>query len=106
MGRYTHPHTRQRATTVAAYDGYVLVTPEYDHPFPGVLKNALDRVHAEWNNKAVGLVSYGFDGYGLPSIRQVAASTRALFAVAAFFSLMPKFVRVKTATLWVPVASV
>ncbi|MFE7431260.1 NADPH-dependent FMN reductase, partial [Streptomyces sp. NPDC057545] len=29
---------------------------------PGVLKNALDRVYAEWNNKAVGLVSYGVDG--------------------------------------------
>ncbi|WP_329392841.1 NAD(P)H-dependent oxidoreductase [Streptomyces lydicus] len=62
MGRYTHPHTKQWATTVAAYDGYVLVTPEYNHSFPGVLKNALDRVHAERNNKAAGLVSYGFDG--------------------------------------------
>lgn len=38
MGRYTHPHTRQWATTVAAYG---LVTPEYNHSFPGVLKNAL-----------------------------------------------------------------
>ncbi|ALG10380.1 NADPH-dependent FMN reductase [Kibdelosporangium phytohabitans] len=62
MGRYTHPHTQRWATTVAAYDGYVLVTPEYNHSFPGVLKNALDRVYAEWNNKAVGLVSYGVDG--------------------------------------------
>ncbi|WP_218952404.1 NADPH-dependent FMN reductase [Amycolatopsis anabasis] len=62
MGRYTHPHTQQWATTVAAYDGYVLVTPEYNHSFPGVLKNALDRVYAEWNNKAAGLVSYGVDG--------------------------------------------
>ncbi|OMI35615.1 NADPH-dependent FMN reductase [Streptomyces sparsogenes] len=62
MGRYTHPHTRQWATTVAAYDGYVLVTPEYNRSFPGVLKNALDRVYAGWNNKAVGLVPYGFDG--------------------------------------------
>ncbi|MFI0739298.1 NADPH-dependent FMN reductase [Streptomyces sp. NPDC021100] len=62
MGRYAHPHTRRWAATVAAYDGYVLVTPEYNHSFPGVLKNALDRVHAEWNDKAVGLVSYGVDG--------------------------------------------
>ena len=62
MGRYTHPHTQQWATTIAAYDGYVLVTPEYNHSFPGVLKNALDRVYTEWNNKAAGLVSYGVDG--------------------------------------------
>ncbi|MFJ8855966.1 NADPH-dependent FMN reductase [Streptomyces sp. NPDC102437] len=62
MGRYTHPYTQQWAATVAAFDGYVIVTPEYNHSFPGALKNALDRVYAEWNNKAAGLVSYGVDG--------------------------------------------
>ncbi len=62
LGRYTHPYTQQWAATVAAFDGYVIVTPEYNHSFPGALKNALDRVHAEWNNKAAGLVSYGVDG--------------------------------------------
>ncbi|WP_405780703.1 NADPH-dependent FMN reductase [Streptomyces sp. NBC_00859] len=62
MGRYAYPCTQQWAATVAAYDGYVIVTPEYNHSFPGALKNALDRVYAEWNNKAAGLVSYGVDG--------------------------------------------
>ncbi|MQY03725.1 NADPH-dependent FMN reductase [Actinomadura macrotermitis] len=61
-GRYTHEHTRSWARTVAAYDGFLFVTPEYNHSAPGTLKNALDRVHAEWNNKAAGFVSYGFDG--------------------------------------------
>jgi len=61
-GRYTLPHTLDWAATVARYDGFVFVTPEYNHSYPGVLKNALDRVHAEWRDKAAAFVSYGFDG--------------------------------------------
>ncbi|MFE2283296.1 NAD(P)H-dependent oxidoreductase [Streptomyces sp. NPDC059443] len=38
------------------------VTPEYNHGVPGILKNALDYLYAEWNNKALGLVSYGAAG--------------------------------------------
>ncbi|WP_131741653.1 NADPH-dependent FMN reductase [Actinomadura roseirufa] len=62
MGRYTHPHTRGWARTVARYDGFVFVTPEYNHSVPGALKDALDRVYAEWNNKAAAFISYGMDG--------------------------------------------
>lgn len=51
-----------RADTVRAYDGYVFVTPEYNRSFPGVLKNALDRVYAEWHDKAAGIVCFGADG--------------------------------------------
>ena len=62
IGHYTHDHTKSWAQTVAAYDGFLFITPEYNHSAPGTLKNALDRVYAEWNNKAAGFVSYGFDG--------------------------------------------
>ena len=62
MGRYSLPHTLDWAATVAGYDGFVFVIPEYNHSYPGVLKNALDRVHAEWHDKAAAFVSYGFDG--------------------------------------------
>jgi NAD(P)H-dependent FMN reductase len=61
-GHYTHDHTKAWAETVARYDGYIIVTPEYNHSVPGPLKNALDRVYAEWNNKAAGFVSYGWNG--------------------------------------------
>lgn len=61
-GRYTEPHTKAWAEVIAGFDGFIVVTPEYNHSFPGKLKNALDRVYAEWNNKAVGFVSYGVDG--------------------------------------------
>ncbi|PWD51479.1 NADPH-dependent FMN reductase [Serinibacter arcticus] len=62
MGQYTHEHTKAWARVVARYDGYVFVTPEYNHSTTGVLKNALDLVYAEWNNKAAAFVSYGSAG--------------------------------------------
>jgi hypothetical protein len=58
-GHYTHDHTRQWAAVVARYDGYLSVTPEYNHAMPDALKNAIDRVYRGWNNKAAGFVSYG-----------------------------------------------
>ena len=59
---YEHEHTRVWSSTIAAYDGYVLVTPEYNNAAPPVLVNALNFLFHEWANKAVGLVSYGVDG--------------------------------------------
>jgi NAD(P)H-dependent FMN reductase len=57
--RYTNPHTVAWAATVAAFDGFVFVTPEYNHTTSPVLLNALDYLYAEWNNKAAAFVSYG-----------------------------------------------
>jgi NAD(P)H-dependent FMN reductase len=58
-GRYAGEHTKAWAETIAAYDGFVFVTPEYNHSTSGVLKNAIDYLYGEWNNKAAGFVSYG-----------------------------------------------
>src|SRR5262249_3226367 len=62
MRKYTHDHTREWSATVAKYDGYIFVTPEYNHSISGALKNALDFVYHEWTNKAAGFVSYGTTG--------------------------------------------
>lgn len=59
---YTKPHTQAWANTIAGYDGYIFVTPEYNHAPPGVLKNAIDYLYTEWHNKAAGFVSYGIHG--------------------------------------------
>ena len=59
MGQYQNEHTKQWAEKIASFDGFVFVTPEYNHSTSGVLKNAIDYLYAEWNNKAVGFVSYG-----------------------------------------------
>ncbi|MCU7820177.1 NADPH-dependent FMN reductase [Kitasatospora sp. DSM 101779] len=70
LGRYQNEHTRQWADEIASFDGFVIVTPEYNHGIPAVLKNALDFLYAEWNNKAVGYVSYGAVG-GVRAVEQL-----------------------------------
>ncbi|WP_150309099.1 NADPH-dependent FMN reductase [Planctomonas psychrotolerans] len=62
QGIYDHEHTQVWADKVAEFDGYIFVTPEYNHATSGALKNAIDFVYAEWNNKAAGFVSYGSAG--------------------------------------------
>lgn len=62
LGQYQHDHTKEWAAKIASFDGFVMVTPEYNHSTSGVLKNAIDYLYAEWNNKAVGFVSYGSVG--------------------------------------------
>ena len=62
IGQYTHPHTQEWARTIGSFDGFVIVTPEYNHSTSGALKNAIDFLYREWNNKAVGFVSYGSVG--------------------------------------------
>ncbi|KGR77291.1 NADPH-dependent FMN reductase [Ureibacillus sinduriensis] len=47
---------------VAAQDGFVFIVQEYNHSITGALKNALDYLREEWNNKSAGIVSYGSVG--------------------------------------------
>ncbi|MGX6602405.1 NADPH-dependent FMN reductase [Micromonosporaceae bacterium Da 78-11] len=62
FGQYTQPHTIAWAAKIKSFDGFIMVTPEYNHSTSGALKNAIDFLFAEWNNKAVGFVSYGSVG--------------------------------------------
>jgi NAD(P)H-dependent FMN reductase len=70
MGKYEQPHTKKWASVIAGYDGFVFVTPEYNHGTSGALKNAIDFVYGEWNNKAAGFVSYGSAG-GARAVEQL-----------------------------------
>jgi len=56
---YELPHTKNWAKIIGEADGFIWVTPEYNHSFSPVLKNAIDYLNLEWNYKPVSLVSYG-----------------------------------------------
>ncbi|MFI0421773.1 NADPH-dependent FMN reductase [Spongiactinospora sp. 9N601] len=75
MGRYEHEHTKRWSAKIDAFDAFVFVTPEYNHSVPGALKNALDFLYAEWNDKAAGFVGYGIDGAAraVEHLRQILA---------------------------------
>ena len=62
---------RRWADKVAAADGYVVVTPEYNHGYPAVLKSALDHAYQEWNRKPVAFVSYGGHAAGYRAVEQL-----------------------------------
>jgi NAD(P)H-dependent FMN reductase len=59
VGQYAGEHTKAWAAKIGTYDGFIFVTPEYNHSTSGVLKNAIDYLYAEWSNKAAAFVSYG-----------------------------------------------
>lgn len=62
MDQYKHPHTKKWAAKIASFDAFVFVTPEYNHGTSGALKNAIDFLYKEWNNKVAGFVGYGSAG--------------------------------------------
>ena len=57
--QYSKDHTKKWAAKIGEFDGFIMVTPEYNHSTSAALKNAIDYLALEWNNKAVGFVSYG-----------------------------------------------
>lgn len=71
LGNYVHQHTMDWSATVSRGDAFVFVIPEYNHSVNAATKNALDFLHSEWADKAVGLVTYG----------GVSAGTRAMIAL-------------------------
>jgi NAD(P)H-dependent FMN reductase len=70
MGQYSRPHTFAWSEKIASFDAFVFVTAEYNRGIPAALKNAIDFLYAEWNNKAAGFVSYGSVG-GTRAVEQL-----------------------------------
>ena len=70
-GQYEHAHTSAWAETIASFDAFVFVTPEYNRSITGALKNAIYFLYAEWHNKVAGFVSYGIDAGGARAVEQL-----------------------------------
>jgi NAD(P)H-dependent FMN reductase len=84
----TFPHTMGEHPDVASFaaridraDAVVVVTPEYNHSYPGPLKTAIDTLHDEWRAKAVGFVSYGGMAGGLRAVEALRLVFAELHAV-------------------------
>lgn len=59
MRQYVQEHTKKWSKVIGEADGYIFVTPEYNHSYSPVLKNAIDYLWHEWNYKPISFVSYG-----------------------------------------------
>jgi NAD(P)H-dependent FMN reductase len=100
-GHYHHEHTKRWAQKIGSFDAYVFVTPEYNHSTSGALKNAIDFLFHEWNNKAAAFVSYGGAGGGgaVEHLRQIMAELMvATVRSQVMFSLFDDFHQFRTFT--------
>ena len=69
------------ATRVARADAIVVVTPEYNHSYPAVLKSLIDSLKEEWQAKPVAFVSYGGLSGGVRAVEQLRLVFAELHAV-------------------------
>lgn len=75
------PEVKKWLDKIAEFDGYVIVTPEYNRAMPGVLKNALDTLGNEMVDKPVTLVGHGSVG-GAQAVATLRISLPGIGAVA------------------------
>src|SRR5437588_5758605 len=78
LQQYEHQHTKDWSARVQRIDAFVLVTPEYNFGYAPALKNAIDYLHHEWRDKAVGFVSYGGVAAGTRGVQQLKQVLTAL----------------------------
>lgn len=71
MGQYLHQHTKDWRARIDVADAVVFVTPEYNYGYPAALKNAIDYLHHEWQDKPAGFVSYGGVAAGIRAVQQL-----------------------------------
>jgi NAD(P)H-dependent FMN reductase len=69
-GMYSDETAKKWSAKIQEADAFIVITPEYNHGAPAVLKNAFDWLSPEWAKKPIGFVSYGVVG-GARSVEQL-----------------------------------
>jgi NAD(P)H-dependent FMN reductase len=95
LRNYTKPHTQSWSATVERADALVFVTAEYNYGYPAALKNAIDFLHVEWQDKALGFVAYGGIAAGTRSMQQLKPVVLAVKMVVANEAVNIPFIREK-----------
>jgi NAD(P)H-dependent FMN reductase len=70
-GVYANDHTKAWSAQIAPADGFVMVSPEYNHSYSPALKNAIDYLYAEWLHKPVAFASYGAHAGGARGVEHL-----------------------------------
>ena len=91
---YENEVVKKWTAEIARSDGFIFVTPEYNYGPSAVLKNALDWVYPEWNQKAAAFVSYG-SAMGARGVQQL-----RLTAIELQLAPVRSSVYIPVATLW------
>jgi NAD(P)H-dependent FMN reductase len=78
----TDPVVKKWSDKISKADAFIIVVPEYNHSFPGVLKNALDHLYTEWNHKPIAFVGYSGGSSGgtraIEQLRQIVVELRMI----------------------------
>ena len=66
-GQFEYEHSKKWSAAIAAFDAYIIVSPEYNYGIPSGVKNAIDYLYNEWIGKPMLIVTYGIFGGSVSS---------------------------------------
>jgi NAD(P)H-dependent FMN reductase len=91
--KYTNEVAEKWSKKIAEGDGYIWISPEYNHGYSAVLKNSIDYLFKEWSKKPVGFVAYGSVGgaRAVEQLRGVAAELEMATVRTAVHIVAPWF---------------
>ena len=89
MGQYQNDHTKKWAAKISEFTGFVFVSPEYNAGYSAATKNAIDYLKAEWEDKAVTIVIYGYGGGASANHQLAEVFTRLKMKLTATLPAMP-----------------